>query len=74
MSLTCRSRDHLANEFAIATRVYYEAVITITRNHVPISASNYGRLRETATEARRRAEAMTIAFEEHIDSHRCVGH
>ena len=62
----------LADEFAIATRLYYEAVVGMTRNHVPMSRTDYVRLREAAEEAGRRVEAMRIAFEEHIDSHHCV--
>ena len=70
----CHSRDRLADEFAIATRRYYEAVLTITRNHVERSANEYGQLRKAAEEARDRSEGMRIAFDEHIDSHRCVAH
>ena len=41
----CHTKDHLADEFAIATRLYYEAVVGMTRNHVPMSWTDYVRLR-----------------------------
>jgi hypothetical protein len=71
---SCQTRVQLADQFTIATRLYYEAVVDVTRNHVPISASNYRRLREAAEDARSHAEALRIAFNEHVDSHRCGSH
>jgi len=62
----CRTRRELANQFAIAARLYAEAVVMLT------SASpqqNYSHLRDKAHEAQRRAETIRVAFEEHVDSH-----
>jgi hypothetical protein len=71
---TCQTRNRLADEFAIAARLYYEAVVALTFDHPPISMGAYLRLRAGAADARRYADARRIAFEKHVDSHLCVGH
>ena len=68
----CQKRQQLAGQLAIAARVYSEAVVALTRNHTPLSRNEYNRLREAAEEAGRRSEARRIAYEEHVQLHRCV--
>ena len=67
----CDIRRHLAEQFALAARLYAEAVVSLTIQFMPISSNEYNRLTEAAEEARRRAAATGIAFEEHVDSHGC---
>jgi hypothetical protein len=67
----CTARQQLAPQFDIAARLYAEAVVLLTRDFPVVSPEKYNQLRNAAETARRDAEAMGIAFEEHVDSHRC---
>jgi hypothetical protein len=64
----CRVRNELANQFAIAARLYAEAVVILTRLSPERDLS---KLREKTEEARRRCDDARVAFEEHVDSHSC---
>ena len=68
----CQVRLHLADEFATAARLYSEAVVALTGNSVSMSRNNYDRLLQDAAKARERSEAARIAFQEHVDWHRCL--
>jgi hypothetical protein len=61
----------LADQFAIYARLYAEAVVAFTRNPATMSPEKYIRLKAAVEDAQRRAEMMGIAYEDHIDSHRC---
>jgi hypothetical protein len=64
----CRARSELANQFAIAARLYAEAVVMLTRLS---QERDFSRIRQSAAAAQRRCEDARVAFEEHIDSHHC---
>ena len=53
----------------MAARLYAEAVALFTAGSVTMSRHEYNRLREAAENAQRRAEAVGMAFEEHVGSH-----
>ena len=65
----CETRRMLADAFAIAARLYAEAVViqTGTRCSGPEFEELCGRVRE----ALERAEAAQLSFEEHVRSHSC---
>ena len=61
-------RKQLAEQFAIAAREYAEVAVA----YVTLGGSgDYLFMRKKAKEAQRCADAAFMAFEEHIDSHRC---
>jgi hypothetical protein len=68
MYACCELRRQLAEEFAIAARLYAEAVVLLTR-HPTKSAQSYNRLLEATEKAHNRSEAAAMAFEEHVASH-----
>lgn len=68
----CEIRRKLADQFATAARLYAEAVVAFT-SPPTISLDEYKRLRKAAEEARKRAETIEVAYEEHVASHRCQG-
>ena len=68
----CPIARQLAEQFAIAARLYAEAVASLT-SHIAMSQTEYERLCRAAKDAHRRSEEMGRAFEEHVASHRCVG-
>jgi hypothetical protein len=68
--LCCSMRQKLAQEFATAARLYAEAVALVTGSDT-MANDPYIRLRNAARAAQDRAETARIAFEEHLDSHRC---
>ena len=59
----------MANEFAIAARLYAETVVALARSG--ISRDEYVRLCKITEAAHKRSEAACVAFEEHVDGHRC---
>ena len=67
----CQLRRQLADEFATAARLYAESVVRLVTSGV--SHDDYVRLCERTEEAQNRSEAAFIAFEEHVDLHRCYG-
>jgi hypothetical protein len=60
-----------ADQFAIYARLYAEAVVAFTRDPGTMSPEKYSRLKKAVKEAQKRAEMMGVAYEEHLDSHRC---
>jgi hypothetical protein len=64
-------RTQLADEFAIATRLYYEAVVAITRKHVRRTPTEFNELREALERARQRSEAIRKRFDQHVETHGC---
>jgi hypothetical protein len=69
---SCEVRRQLARQFAIAARLYAEAVVMLTRDPGTVSNWDYGRLREAAEQAQARSESTGRAFEKHVDSHKCA--
>ena len=67
----CATRRQLADEFAIAARLYAEAVVLLTRESGTMARTEYARLREAVDEARQQADSMGMAFDEHVESHQC---
>ena len=70
--ISCEKRQHLGEQFAIAARLYSEAVVALTRNHIPMSWTDYERLCDVVEEARQRVEAMREAYKQHVGSHQCI--
>jgi hypothetical protein len=64
----CAIRLKLAEEFATAARLYGECVAYLASS---ISSGDYVRLCKRTQEARDRSDAASIAFEEHVEFHRC---
>ena len=60
----------MAEEYAIAARVYAEAVVMLTRKAAN-SHVDYRQLVEATQKAQQRAEAAGTAFEEHLQLHGC---
>jgi len=67
----CAIRRRLAEQFAIAARLYGEAVVLYTGFEGPTADVEYIHLRDAAREAQQRAEVARVLFEEHVDLHRC---
>ncbi len=65
----CEMRRQLSEQFAIAARLYGDAVIALTTSSN--SQLDHARLCRKAQEMKERAEAAMMVFEEHVDSHRC---
>jgi hypothetical protein len=63
----CELRRQLAEQFAVAARLYSEAAAILALN---ASAARHFALREKVQEAQQRAEAAFVALEEHFVSHR----
>jgi hypothetical protein len=68
MEPCCEIRLKLAEEFATAARLYGECVVYLASS---ISNGDYARLFKRTQDARDRADAAFVAFEEHVDLHRC---
>jgi hypothetical protein len=64
-------RQKLAVEFAVHARLYAEAVVTLTQIW-SITDEQYKRLRNATEKAQVRAERASVAFEEHVEGHRCA--
>jgi hypothetical protein len=65
----CEIRRQLADGFSTAARLYAEAVVDLAVSG--ISQEEYIRQCSRAKDAQLRAEAASVAFEEHVDFHRC---
>jgi hypothetical protein len=65
----CEVRLKLAETFAITARLYAEIAVNFAV--VGISQEDYIRLCQRAEEAQERSQAAYVAYEEHVDSHRC---
>ena len=65
----CEVRLKLAETFAIAARLYAEIAVNFAV--VSISQEDYIRLCRRAEEAQERSRAACLAYEEHVDLHRC---
>jgi hypothetical protein len=72
LSVCCRTRQELAEEFAVAARLFSEAVVSLAGHIGGMSDGEFNRLRTAAKTMQERAEAARVAFEEHVDSHRCA--
>jgi hypothetical protein len=69
VSACCEVRRQLAETFAIAARLYAE--IAVNFGVSGISQEDHMRLCRRAEEARERSQTACVAYEEHVDSHRC---
>jgi hypothetical protein len=69
MRTCCKVRAGLAEEFCTATRLYAESVVLLAVSGM--SEREYIRVRRVAKEAQSRAEAACVAYEEHVELHRC---
>src|SRR5215469_4748812 len=67
----CERRRQLAIEFANAARLYSEAAVTLATSG--LSEHGYAHFCKLTLKAQDRAEAAFASYEEHVDSHRCVG-
>jgi len=66
----CELRRQLAEQFAIAARLYAEAVVLVTRDP-QVMEGDYQRLCKEVMRAQARAESAGLAFEEHVSLHQC---
>jgi len=66
----CQIRAELAGSYATAARLYAEAVANSTQ---VLDEKKYQDLCMEAREAKQRAEAAGLRFEEHVASHKCHG-
>jgi hypothetical protein len=71
--ICCETARKLGEQYAEGARLYAESVVVLTSNHATVSQDEYIRLREAAEKARQRSEALGIAYEEHVESHRRGG-
>jgi hypothetical protein len=66
----CKTAKELAEQFAIAARLYAEAVALFTSHKGTLSHAEYNRLVRTVEGAQQRSEAIGVAYEEHMALHR----
>jgi len=69
MTPCCLTRQTLAEQFALAARLYAESAVKLTS--LGKSEVDYIRLRDDTIEAQRHSEAAFRAFIQHVASHRC---
>jgi hypothetical protein len=69
----CALRRQLAAKFAVCARLYAEAVVPLARDIATMSKENYQQVRASTEDAKHDMEAASLAFEEHIKAHRCLG-
>jgi DNA-binding response OmpR family regulator len=67
----CEIKRQLAEQFAIAARLYADSVALAPRDGDRITREKYDRLRAAAEEARWRAERVGVLFGKHVASHQC---
>jgi hypothetical protein len=67
----CDARRRLGEEYAIATRLYSEAVAHLTGSF-GISDADFKKLRQNVSHAHQRAEQAMVAFTTHIETHKCL--
>ena len=65
----CPTRRDLAEQFAIAARLYAETVVMFTRGTA--SGEEFGGLSNSEDEALARLTAARTAFKDHVSSHGC---
>jgi hypothetical protein len=68
----CEIRRPLAADFAIASRLYAEAVVMLTWKAIT-DRRQFESLRLAVEEARAKAEQARLQFEQHVDRHGCSG-
>jgi hypothetical protein len=70
---SCVARRQLAEEFVVAARLYYEAVVQLSAYSTnATSKGDSDRLRHNARQAHERMEDLRVAFETHVESHQCL--
>jgi hypothetical protein len=67
--MTCELRRQLAETFAITARLFAEIAVSFAGSG--ISQEDYMRLCQRVEEAQKRSEDAYVAYEEHVDLHRC---
>jgi hypothetical protein len=63
----CPKKRRLAEELAESARLYYDAVASLAQREAVEEQDPHA----TARDAHERANRARVAFEEHIDSHKC---
>jgi hypothetical protein len=66
---SCNDRRKLAEQFALATREYSEAVARLVQHEGPPSDAEYGALRSVVNETHERCEIAGVEFEQHVAAH-----
>ena len=66
----CDLRRKLAEDFATAARLYAQTVVELAVGG-GVSQRQYMRLCKLTEDAQKRSELAFVAYEEHIDWHRC---
>lgn len=67
----CPDRRRLAEEFAIATRAYSDAVVQFATHRGTTSEAEYQRLRGVMDQAQQDSENTGTELQRHVTSHRC---
>jgi hypothetical protein len=67
---SCAARRQVAEEFVVAARLYYVAVVELTAYSTnAASKDDSDRLRQNARQAHQRVEDMRAAFEANVESY-----
>ena len=64
----CDEIRQISEQFTIASRLHYEAVVSWAKNYG--DHAKHAQLRDVAKKAQERAEEMALRFEEHVQRHR----
>ena len=70
-AVSCNERRKLAEEFAIATRKYSDAVAELASLRGATIEAQYQKLRVVADQARQDSESTGMELQRHIASHGC---
>ena len=70
MEHVCDVRKKLAEDLSTTARLFAEATVAFGTSRM--SQKDYDHFREKTQEARGKADAAYVAFEEHVDLHQCL--
>ena len=68
---SCKDRRRFAEQFALASREYSEAVTRLVQHEGPPSNAEYNGLRSAVIEAHARCEGAGVKFDQHVATHGC---
>jgi len=69
----CEVKQKLAEQFAIAARLFDEAVVMLTHHPSHMAPGEHERLWTVSRQAMERAEAAARKYKGHVDAHGCAG-
>jgi hypothetical protein len=70
-AVSCKDRRKFAEQFAIATRAYSDAVAQLATHRGATSEPEYHRLEIVVAEARRESENTGMELQRHVATHAC---